>query len=108
MYRSRGFGDVPAGMVDCGGGLSVSQGTPCPATPVYTPTQQAALAQAQVDYNARAARCKVYQTQQYAITFGAAGAAAFLLPGWWKALSVVVAIVIGIQYPHSVDCDYGM
>ena len=92
MYRI-GFGDVIP---------STSPVIPAPVT------QQAALAQAQVDYNARAARCKVYQTQQHAITFGAAGAAAFLLPGWWKALSVVVAIVIGIQYPHSVDCDYGM
>lgn len=91
--------------------MSVSMGQPytaAVAAPGATPAQQAAdLAQAQVDYVARAARCKTYNTQQFAIA-GVAGLLGLLIfPGWWKLLSPIVAFAVVWNYPHSVDCDYG-
>jgi hypothetical protein len=98
---------VPAGYIDCGGGLSVIAGTPCPVIAPIDPTNPAVI-QAQVDYSARGARCTAYKNQQNMIAVGAGAAAALLLPGWQKILGVVVWGVVTWNYPHSPDCDYGL
>jgi len=107
-YQRRfGLSAVSAGYVDCGKGLSVLQGTPCPAPlPPINPNDPA-IVQAQADYNARAARCKAYRSKEYAIAGGAGVAALLFLPGAWKFLALPIAVIVDIQYPRSPDCDYG-
>jgi hypothetical protein len=112
MYGYRGFGVVAGpplgpGMMDCGSGLSVQIGTVCPAIVPDTPAQIASRAQGQADYDARAARCKVYESKEHMVEIGAGVAAALLLPGSWKLAAIPVALALYAYYPRSVDCDYG-
>ena len=109
MYRTRGFGVAPplaAGYIDCGGGLSVLQGTACP--PPSPPVDPALIAQAQSQYDARAARCAVYESKEHMVDTAVAVAVGLLLPGWWKILAIPAWIITDVVYPRSVDCDYGM
>jgi len=108
-YRMRGFGDVPPlgpGMKDCGGGTSVRQDLPCPVLTPINMNDPNVIA-AQTAYDARIARCKVYQNKEYMIDAAAGLLAVFLLPGAWKLLAIPIAIAVEWNYPRSTDCDYG-
>ena len=98
---------TPADYTDCGGGLSVAKGTPCPLP--APPIDPALLAQGQAAYDARRARCVVYENKEKAIDLGVGLAAAWLLPGWWKLLALPIVIVFDTNFiPRIDDCDYGM
>jgi hypothetical protein len=107
-----GLGDVLPGPVtsadytDCGGGLSVSKGTPCPVITPIDLTSPAAI-QAQADWNARNARCKVYESKEYAALGVLALGAVLLLPGFWKLAALPAVVIADAYYPHSEDCNYG-
>jgi hypothetical protein len=117
-YRSRqrsrrGFGDgsvpagVPAGMTDCGNGVAVSQGTPCPVINLNDP----AVIKGQSDYNARAARCAQFVNKQH-LAFAGLGVGALMLPGYWKFAGLAGVGFLFLQASfggiwRSPDCDYG-